>query len=143
MTVSPTTSADCHRRSFYRQRVQSHVRPCPSAVGPAVSYHAVFHDHAKFGGHAYSEDALVWTYSTEVPFDNEVRNQRDEMRGGQTGVASSLWLGWSGRARLMCRSDNEVVYTTGETVLLQVIRSLTAARELLHSRSKEPCCCTR
>ena len=48
-----------------------HRQPWPDTPG-AYSYHAVFHDHATFGGHAYSEDALTWTYSLDVPFNNVV-----------------------------------------------------------------------
>ena len=37
-----------------------------------LTYHAVFHDHSTFGGHAYSRDGVSWNYSTTVPFTNEV-----------------------------------------------------------------------
>lgn len=46
-------------------------QPWPDAPGE-YSYHAVFHDHSTFGGHAFSSDAITWTYSLEVPFDNVV-----------------------------------------------------------------------
>ena len=46
-------------------------QPWPDAPGE-FSYHAVFHDHSTFGGHAYSLDAVSWTYSLEVPFNNTV-----------------------------------------------------------------------
>lgn len=37
-----------------------------------MTYHAIFHDHATFGGHAFSRDGVSWTYSTTVPFTNYV-----------------------------------------------------------------------
>ena len=53
------------------RRNARYVQPWPDAPGK-VSYHAVFHDHATFGGHAFSEDGLQWTYSMVVPFSNKV-----------------------------------------------------------------------
>ena len=47
-----------------------YVQPHPST--DAVTYHAIFHDHATFGGHAFSRDGVTWTYSTTVPFGNVV-----------------------------------------------------------------------
>lgn len=41
-------------------------------TAPYTSYHAVFHDHSTFGGHAFSSDGVTWTYSTTVPFGNKV-----------------------------------------------------------------------
>ena len=43
-----------------------------SADTTAYSYHAIFHDHSTFGGHAFSRDGASWTYSTVVPFNNTV-----------------------------------------------------------------------
>jgi hypothetical protein len=36
-------------------------QPWPDQTG-GFSYHAIFHDHSTFGGHAFSEDGLRWTY---------------------------------------------------------------------------------
>lgn len=36
------------------------------------TYHAIFHDHSTFGGHAFSRDGVSWTYSSTVPFTNKV-----------------------------------------------------------------------
>ena len=47
------------------------MQPWPDAPGTS-SYHAIFHDHATFGGHAYSADGIRWTYSDVVPFSNRV-----------------------------------------------------------------------
>ena len=37
-----------------------------------VTFHALFHDHKSFGGHAYSRDGVTWTYSDVPPFNNNV-----------------------------------------------------------------------
>jgi hypothetical protein len=37
-----------------------------------VTYHALFHDHTSFGGHAFSRDGAEWTFSATVPFSNVV-----------------------------------------------------------------------
>ena len=52
------------------------MQPWPDAPGTS-SYHAVFHDHATFGGHAYSADGIRWTYSDVVPFSNRVEYTDD------------------------------------------------------------------
>lgn len=47
-------------------------QPWPDAPG-TYSFHAVFHDHSTFGGHAFSLDGVSWTYAVDVPFTNEVK----------------------------------------------------------------------
>jgi hypothetical protein len=42
------------------------------------TYHAIFHDHSTFGGHAFSRDGVSWTYSSTVPFANEVSAEGGE-----------------------------------------------------------------
>lgn len=37
-----------------------------------VTFHALFHDHTSFGGHAYSRDGVTWTYSDVPAFGNNV-----------------------------------------------------------------------
>lgn len=39
---------------------------------PLFTYHALFHDHKSFGGHAFSLDGIAWTYSSVIPFGNVV-----------------------------------------------------------------------
>lgn len=46
-------------------------QPWPDVPG-SFSYHAIFHDHSTFGGHAFSEDGHKFTYSPEVPFSSAV-----------------------------------------------------------------------
>ena len=38
----------------------------------AVTYHALFHAHVGFGGHAFSRDAISWTFTDEPPYGNNV-----------------------------------------------------------------------
>ena len=33
-----------------------------------VTFHALYHDHKSFGGHAFSSDAITWTYSSVAPY---------------------------------------------------------------------------
>jgi hypothetical protein len=40
--------------------------------GGKVTYHALFHDHKSYGGHAYSRDGLSWSYSPTPPYGNVV-----------------------------------------------------------------------
>lgn len=35
----------------------------PDGTNDGITYHALFHDHTSFGGHAYSRDAVSWTFS--------------------------------------------------------------------------------
>ena len=46
-------------------------QPHPTELA-TVTYHALFHDHKSFGGHAYSRDAVSWTFSSVVPYGNVV-----------------------------------------------------------------------
>eukprot|EP00937_MAST-01D_sp_MAST-1D-sp2_P007456 g7456.t1 len=46
------------------------VQPGPGG-GPAT-YHALFHDHTSYGGHAFSQDGAAWTFSNIVPYTNVV-----------------------------------------------------------------------
>ena len=39
---------------------------------PSATYHALFHDHKSFGGHAFSLDGITWTYSAVPPYTNVV-----------------------------------------------------------------------
>ena len=36
--------------------------------GPTHTYHALFHDHQSYGGHAFSYDAVHWTFSSIAPY---------------------------------------------------------------------------
>ena len=36
------------------------------------TFHALFHDHVSFGGHAFSADGVVWTYASVPPYGNSV-----------------------------------------------------------------------
>jgi len=57
---------------------------CTACAVPA--FHAIFHDHATFGGHGFSRDGIHWTYSPTppysslIPFDDgsAIRMQRRE-----------------------------------------------------------------
>ena len=40
--------------------------------GHTFTFHALFHDHVSFGGHAFSADGVVWTYSSVAPYGNSV-----------------------------------------------------------------------
>ena len=44
------------------------LRTC--AAGGAPTYHALFHDHKSFGGHAFSSDGVAWTFSDVSPYSN-------------------------------------------------------------------------
>ena len=37
---------------------------------PSYTYHALFHDHVSFGGHAFSSDGRDWSYSATAPYSN-------------------------------------------------------------------------
>jgi len=37
-----------------------------------VTFHALFHDHKSYGGHAFSRDGATWTFSDTAPFGNVV-----------------------------------------------------------------------
>ena len=56
---------------LYAQPWPSHLRR-EGEGDDARTYHAIFHDHSTFGGHAFSRDGVSWTYSTTVPFTNAV-----------------------------------------------------------------------
>ena len=43
-----------------------------SGGGGSVTFHALFHDHTSFGGHAFSRDGASWTFSDVTPFGNNV-----------------------------------------------------------------------
>jgi hypothetical protein len=53
------------------------TQPAPHKTGSpsgaaAITYHALFHDHRSFGGHAYSRDGSAWTFSATAPYGNVV-----------------------------------------------------------------------
>ena len=50
---------------------QPHPSTLPS-VAATHTYHALFHDHASYGGHAYSRDGVSWNFSSTSPFSNIV-----------------------------------------------------------------------
>ena len=45
------------------------VQPAATAGAPPT-YHALFHDHESFGGHAFSSDGASWTFSGVPPYSN-------------------------------------------------------------------------
>ena len=49
-----------------------YTQPDGSDAGapPQHTYHALFHDHVSFGGHAFSRDGVSWTYSDTPPYGN-------------------------------------------------------------------------
>jgi hypothetical protein len=58
-----------------------YVQPHPVSSGggggggggaAARTFHALFHDHRSFGGHAYSRDGVAWTFSSTPPYGNVV-----------------------------------------------------------------------
>lgn len=46
-----------------------YVQPHPTGRS---TLHALFHDHASFGGHAFSRDGVSWTFSSTPPYGNLV-----------------------------------------------------------------------
>ena len=48
--------------------------PHPAAAGNSqdATYHALFHDHKSFGGHAYSLAGATWTFSSVAPYSNVI-----------------------------------------------------------------------
>jgi len=49
---------------LFRQRSASNAS--------AYTFHALFHDHKSFGGHAFSLDGLTWNYSSTSPYGRAV-----------------------------------------------------------------------
>ena len=47
-----------------------YVQPHPSAA--RHTFHALFHDHKSFGGHAFSRDGVTWTFSPIPPYGGVV-----------------------------------------------------------------------
>ena len=63
-----------------------YVQPHPTHDGSAhVTYHALFHDHKSFGGHAYSPDGATWTFSSVAPYSNVI-NWTEASGGGSVAL---------------------------------------------------------
>jgi len=53
-----------------------YIQPHPSAGSSSGvvshTFHALYHDHKSYGGHAYSRDGVSWTFSDTPPYGNVV-----------------------------------------------------------------------
>jgi len=53
-----------------------YIQPHPSADSSSGvvshTFHALYHDHKSYGGHAYSRDGVSWTFSDTPPYGNVV-----------------------------------------------------------------------
>ena len=119
-----------------------------TASAKAVTYHAIFHDHKTFGGHAFSEDGVSWTYSPTVPFTNQVlfddnttvslqRRERPHLIFDSDGYISHLTNGvqpppnaFPGKAPPSKGFQNDFTYT-----MVQPVRRQAAVPPRQHTSS--------
>ena len=100
----------------------------------AVTFHALFHDHKSFGGHAFSRDGVSWTYSDVPPFSNNVsftdgsvismqRRERPHLIFDAKGYISHLVNGVqpppTARKSPPAGAQNDFVYTMVQPVRAQ------------------------
>jgi hypothetical protein len=128
----------------------SHQQPHGGADGGGVTYHALFHDHKSFGGHAFSRDGLNWTFSSTSPYSNVVnftdgssvamqRRERPHLAFDANGFISHLSTGaqpppTSAKAPPSNKFNNDYVYTLLQPVhkqhamtIVEGVASATAA----------------
>ena len=118
-------------------------QPAPHIGADAVTYHAIFHDHSSIGGHAFSRDAVSWTYSTTVPFNATVayedgssvvlqRRERPHLIFDDAGFITHLTSGAqpppSARKSPPVGFQNDFTYT-----LVQPVRRQAASRDVPHA----------
>ena len=100
----------------------------------AHTFHALFHDHKSFGGHAYSRDGVSWTYSAVAPFSNNVsfvdgsivsmqRRERPHLIFDTRGYISHLINGVqpppTAQKAPPAGAQNDYVYTSVQPVRVQ------------------------
>jgi hypothetical protein len=69
----------------------------PSLAPSLAPDHAIFHDHATFGGHGFSRDGVHWTYTPTAPFSADIQFVDGEVVSMQRRERPHLILDSAGR----------------------------------------------